>query len=135
GAAAGAGEEVPFAMARGQGALQAPPPPGREAAPTAIPAAEIPAPSADASSVPEGYCPKCIAVRPAQASACAHCGLVFANFKPEELEPSPPIAEQFQRLSSNWENIDEHDRLLPAALIQGELATVGRLYRIRLARA
>ena len=132
---AAAAEEDPIAIAPVQGAPSATSTLSREAAPTAIPAAEIPAQSADASSVPEGYCPKCIAVHPAQASACAQCGLVFANFKPEELEPSPPIADQFQRLSSNWENIDEHDRLLQAALIQGELATVGRLYRIRLARA
>ena len=133
---AAAAEQDPIAIGLVQGAPSAPASTlSREAAPTAISPAEIPAPSADASSVPEGYCPKCIAVRPAEASACAQCGLVFANFKPEELEPSPPIAEQFQRLISNWENIEEHDRLLQAALIQGELATVGRLYRIRLARA
>src|SRR5215469_3111250 len=110
---AAAAEQDPIAIGLAQGAPSAPASTlSCEAAPTAISPTEIPAPSADASSVPEGYCPKCIAVRPAQASACAQCGLVFANFKPEELEPSPPIAEQFQRLVSNWENIEEHDRLL-----------------------
>ncbi len=89
----------------------------------------------DAWSVPEGHCPKCIAVRPPQAISCAQCGLLFENFKPEELEPPPGIADQFQRLLSTWEDIEAHDRLVQAALIQGELATVGRLYRIRLARA
>jgi hypothetical protein len=83
--------------------------------------------------VPEGHCPKCIAVRPASASSCAQCGLVFANFKREEVEPSASIAEQFQQLLSQWEDGGGHDRVLQTALIRGELASVGRLYRIRLA--
>jgi hypothetical protein len=129
-------EENPIAMGVDQGAPPNPAPGlSGKAASTPISSAAVPTPRADASSVPEGYCPKCIAVRPAQASSCAQCGLVFENFKPGELEPSPVIAEQFQRLLSNWENIEEHDRLLQGALIQGELATIGRLYRIRLARA
>ena len=86
-------------------------------------------------SVPEGHCPKCVAVRPPQASSCAHCGLVFSNYQPEELKPSPPLAEQFHRLLSNWDDVEEHDRVIQAALTQGELAVLGRLYRIRLARS
>ena len=133
---ASAPEEQPIAMRAVQSVPSAPGPAlSGKVALAATPPAEVPAPGADVSSVPEGHCPKCIAVRPPQASSCAQCGLVFENFKPEELEPSPVIAEQFQRLLSNWENIEEHDRLLHAALIQGELATVGRLYRIRLAHA
>ena len=86
-------------------------------------------------SVPEGHCPKCVAVRPPQASSCAHCGLVFSNYKPEELEPSAALAEHFRRLLSNWDDVEEHDRVIQAALTQGELAVLGRLYRIRLARS
>ncbi len=86
-------------------------------------------------SVPEGHCPKCVAIRPPQASSCAHCGLVFSNYQPEELEPSAPLAEHFRRLLSNWDDVEEHDRVIQAALTQGELAVLGRLYRIRLARS
>lgn len=85
--------------------------------------------------VPEGHCPKCAGIRPPQAASCAHCGLVFENFKPEELEPSPALAEHFRRLLSNWEDVEEHDRVMQAALLQGELPLLGRLYRIRLTRA
>ncbi len=129
-------DEDPIAMPGAQVARSIPAPALRgKVALAAIPTTELPAPSADPFSVPDGYCPKCIAVRPVQSTSCAQCGLVFANFKPEELAPSPAIAEQFQHLLSNWGVIEEHDRLVHAALIQGELATVGRLYRIRLAHA
>jgi hypothetical protein len=130
--------------AEGTAAIAASPLPGVAAAPApalgrpadalSIPPAE-PAANAEPWSVPDGHCPKCVAPRPAQASSCAQCGLAFANFNLEALEPSPALAEQFQHLLSNWEDIDKHDRLIQAALVQGELATVGRLYRIRLARA
>jgi hypothetical protein len=108
---------------------------GLKAVPSPPPAGEPVVVNGDAWSVPEGYCPKCIAVRPPEATTCSQCGLLFANFQPEELAPPPGIADQFQRLLTTWEDIEAHDRLLQAALIQGELAAVGRLYRIRLARA
>ena len=85
--------------------------------------------------VPEGHCPKCVAVRPTQASSCAYCGLVFSNYKPEELKPSTALAEHFRRLLSKWDDVEEHDRVIQAALTQGELAVLGRLYRIRLTRS
>ncbi len=86
-------------------------------------------------SVPEGHCPKCVAIRPPQASSCAACGLVFLNYKPEELEPSPALAEHFRQLLSHWDDVEEHDRVIQAALVQGDLAMLGRLYRIRLTRS
>lgn len=85
-------------------------------------------------TVPAGFCPKCIGVRPVGALACAHCGLLFANFRPEELQPPALIADRWNAVLSRWDELSEHDRLLQAALVHGELATVGRLYRIRLAR-
>jgi hypothetical protein len=106
---------------------------GRKPAMVSISSALAEVARADPFAVPEGHCPKCIAVRPALASACAQCGLVFANFKREEVEPSASIAEQFQHLLSQWEDVGGHDRVLQAALSRGELASVGRLYRIRLA--
>ena len=85
--------------------------------------------------VPEGHCPKCVAVRPPQASSCAHCGLVFSNYQPDELQPSPALAEDFRGLLSKWDDVEQHDRVIQAALAQGGLAVLGRLYRIRLARS
>ena len=106
---------------------------GRKPAVVSISSALAEAARADPFEVPEGHCPKCIALRPAPASSCAQCGLVFANFKREEVEPSASIADQFQQLLSQWEDVGGHDRVLQTALIRGELASVGRLYRIRLA--
>jgi hypothetical protein len=60
---------------------------------------------------------------------------VFSNYKPEELVPSPTLAEDFRRLLSSWDDVEGHDRVIQAALAQGELAVLGRLYRIRLARS
>jgi len=109
--------------------------PLRQAALAPIPTQTDGDPGEEILSVPEGHCPKCVAVRPPQASSCAHCGLVFANYQPEELRPSPALAEQFRGLLSNWDDVEEHDRVIRAALTQGELAVLGRLYRIRLARS
>ena len=106
---------------------------GRKPAVVSISSALAEAAKANPFEVPEGHCPKCIAVRPALASSCAQCGLVFANFKREEVEPSASIADQFQQLLSQWEDVGGHDTMLQTALIGGELASVGRLYRIRLA--
>jgi hypothetical protein len=89
----------------------------------------------DVWAIPEGHCPKCVAPRPADATSCAQCGLHFASFKPDELRPAPALEEPMQRLLSSWEDVAAHDRMIQAALVQGELATVGRMYRIRLARA
>ena len=89
----------------------------------------------DAFSAPVGFCPKCVAVKAPSTSICAQCGLVFENFRPEEFQPSASIAELWRGVLARWDEIPEHDRLLQAATIQGELATVGRLYRIRLARS
>src|SRR6202022_1296924 len=86
-------------------------------------------------SVPEGHCPKCIAVRPGGATSCAQCGLVFAAFQPEAREPSPAIAELWKAVLSRWSDLERHDRLLQGALAHGELAMLGRLYRIRLAHS
>jgi ribosomal protein L40E len=120
----------------GAAAVRASPPAQRgKAALALIPTAPPPAADADMWSVPEGHCPKCVALRPPQATSCAQCGLVFSNFRPEEVEPSAAMAEHFRRLIGSWEDVEEHDRVIQAALVQGELAALGRLYRIQLARA
>lgn len=82
---------------------------------------------------PQGYCPKCIAIRKAGAQACPQCGLVFVRFKPEEHRPSAPVTAAWKLVLSRWEDKEAHDRLMALALEREELADVGRLYRIRLA--
>lgn len=82
---------------------------------------------------PQGYCPKCIAIRRAGALSCPQCGLVFARFKPEEHRPSAPLSAAWKLVLSRWEDKEAHDRLMSLALERDELPDVGRLYRIRLA--
>jgi len=118
--------------------LKASPALGLKVVPREPDQAELPEASLDEGdpfSAPVGFCPKCVAVRTPSAATCAQCGLVFANFRPEELQPSPGLAELWRGVLPRWDDVSEHDRLLQAAAIQGELATVGRLYRIRLARS
>lgn len=97
-------------------------------------AAEL-ARSADPFAVPEGFCPKCIAVRRPGVEACGACGLVYGNFVPEEHRPSEPLRDAWLRVLGRWDDWDAHDGLLALAVGRGELAQAGRLYRIRLAQA
>jgi len=96
-------------------------------------AAEL-ARSGDAFSVPQGFCPKCIGVRRESASTCPHCGLEFVNFRPEEHQPSPALEEDWLEVLQRWDDPAVHDRMLSKASARGELVSVGRLYRIRLAQ-
>lgn len=91
--------------------------------------------SEDPFAVPEGFCPKCIAARKEGAEACASCGLVYANFNPEEQRPSEPLRAAWLAVLERWDDRDAHDRLVSLAVGRGELAMAGRLYRIRLAQA
>ncbi|MGE6760072.1 hypothetical protein ACQKGO_18810 [Corallococcus interemptor] len=96
------------------------------------------APSAldgDPFQSPPGHCPKCVAPMREDATSCAACGLVFANFIPDEHQPSGVLAREWHALLEAWHDWDAHDRLLSQAMGRGELAMVGRLYRMRLARA
>ena len=96
------------------------------------------APSAldgDPFQSPPGHCPKCVAPMREDATSCAACGLVFANFIPEEHQPSGVLAQEWRALLETWHDWDAHDQLLSQAMGRGELAMVGRLYRMRLARA
>ncbi|AKQ63221.1 hypothetical protein A176_000133 [Myxococcus hansupus] len=84
---------------------------------------------------PEGVCPKCVAPRREEALACPQCGLVYVNHVPEAQAPSDVLVDAWRTLAARWEDWDAHDRLMTLAAGRGELAMVGRLYRIRLARA
>jgi hypothetical protein len=91
--------------------------------------------SEDPFAVPAGFCPKCISVRKEGVESCASCGLVYAIFDPNEQRVSEPLRAAWLSVLERWDDRDAHDRLLSLAVGQGELAAVGRLYRIRLAQA
>jgi rubredoxin len=84
---------------------------------------------------PPGFCPKCVAARREGAMACAQCGLVYDNYRADEQRPSQAVAEAWRELAARWEDPTAHERMVTLALSHGDLAAVGRLYRIRLARA
>jgi hypothetical protein len=82
---------------------------------------------------PDGFCPKCISPRSAISKSCKSCGLVYANFRPEEHLPSAEMTQAWERVTARWDDVAAHDAFLAAALGRGELAQAARLYRIRLA--
>ncbi|NMO16771.1 hypothetical protein HPC49_06155 [Pyxidicoccus fallax] len=84
--------------------------------------------------VPAGFCPKCVSQRREGLESCSQCGLVYVNFIADEHRPSGTLATAWRSLAEHWEDEAAHDRLLTLAMSRGELATVGRLYRLRLAR-
>ena len=91
------------------------------------------APPEDPFLPPPGHCPKCIGVRPENALMCPFCGLDYALFQPEAFEPSEELAQAWRGVWESWEDPAVHDRVLALASQKGELAVLGRLYRIRLA--
>lgn len=83
---------------------------------------------------PEGHCPKCVSARRPTAVSCSQCGLVYANFVAEEHTPSVELRAAWRELVARWEEWAEHERFLSLSMGRGELASAGRLYRVRLAR-
>jgi hypothetical protein len=83
---------------------------------------------------PPGYCPKCIGPRKDGVVVCPFCGLEYARFRPDEFRPSPVLASTWLGVQELWESKGAHDKILALASEKGELAGLGRLYRIRLAR-
>jgi hypothetical protein len=92
-------------------------------------------PTWDLFGVPAGFCPKCIATRPANAQACPQCGLSFDSVEEGDYRPPPNVATLWSELAPDWEESEAHDHFLKAAFALGELAAAGRLYRLRLAQA
>lgn len=131
----------------GTGGASAPPPdaapplpPARPSSPSlrVVRGADTPPPSLSDMELfepPPGCCPKCVAPRREGSEACAQCGLVFANYLEDEHRPSDVLAGAWRELAAHWEDAGAHERLLTLAMGRGELAMVGRLYRLRLARA
>ncbi|HSP19379.1 MAG TPA: hypothetical protein VLQ79_07695, partial [Myxococcaceae bacterium] len=48
--------------------------------------------------IPPGHCPKCITPRSREALICPACGLVFANFRAEEHQPSAALESAWRGL-------------------------------------
>ncbi len=90
--------------------------------------------SEDPFMPPPGFCPKCIGVRKEGAVVCPFCGLDYARFRPEESRPSGAVASTWLGVVELWESKGAHDKVLALSSERGELAALGRLYRIRLAR-
>ena len=83
---------------------------------------------------PAGFCPKCIGVRKEGAVVCPFCGLDYARFKADESRPGGAVASTWLGVLELWDSRGAHDKVLALASERGELAALGRLYRIRLAR-
>ncbi len=83
--------------------------------------------------IPPGHCPKCITPRTREALICNACGLVFANFRAEEHQPSAALEAAWRGLEERWPKAEEHEKFLQMAFNMDELAKAGRLYRIKLA--
>ncbi len=83
--------------------------------------------------VPDGLCPKCLTPRLASAQECHACGLSFERGAPEGLEPAGWLSDAWVELLAHWDDEARHESLRNLAVERGELAPVGRLYRLRLA--
>lgn len=101
--------------------------------PVVVPPLQPGVPRGSTIQIPPGYCPKCITPRTPQALICNACGLVFANFRAEEHQPSAALESAWRGLEDCWNRQDEHEKFLQMAFNMDELAKAGRLYRIRLA--
>jgi hypothetical protein len=100
---------------------------------TPLAVSEDSAAAGDVFAVPADRCPKCIALRPASATACPSCGLSFDGASAEAYAPSAELAAQWRELLGRWSEQQAHEKLVSAASLQGDLAPLGRLYRLRLA--
>ncbi len=84
-----------------------------------------------AFEVPAGLCPKCISPRKSESAACPSCGLVFAQFNPESIEPPEWLKVEWLELLRDWGNEAKHEQTRRAASQRGGLPELGRLYRLR----
>ena len=111
------------------------PPPRKGPTPTGSTPTVVPpaGPRGSTVQIPPGHCPKCIAPRTREATLCPACGLVFANFRAEEHQPSAALEAAWYGLAERWARPEEHEKFLQYAFNLAELARAGRLYRIKLA--
>ena len=106
-------------------------PPAPTPAPVAASSGAAGSAEIDPFMPPPGYCPKCIGVRKDGAVVCPYCGLEYARYRGEDFEPSPALYSTWQGVHQLWSSKSAHDKVLALASERGELALLGRLYRIR----
>ncbi|MGZ3458987.1 MAG: hypothetical protein ACXU86_10845 [Archangium sp.] len=131
-----------LADVQSRAAESAPAPAASELAPSSGPPLRVvkdPAPAVSVASEdpfmpPPGFCPKCVGARKEGAVVCPFCGLEYARFRLDELRPSPVLSSTWLGVLEQWESKGAHDKVLALASEKGELAALGRLYRIRQAR-
>jgi predicted Zn finger-like uncharacterized protein len=84
-------------------------------------------------AVPDGVCPRCLAKRAEHAAACSACGLSFSGTARLSFEPPESLKGPWVELLEHWGDDGRHEALRRLAIVQGHLAELGRLYRLRLA--
>ncbi len=99
---------------------------------TAIESARAQAASAP-FAVPDGVCPRCLSKRAAQATACSACGVSFTSATGLSVDPPEALKAPWVELLEHWGDERRHDALRRRAIVEGHLAELGRLYRLRLA--
>lgn len=88
---------------------------------------------ATAFDVPAGLCVKCLTPVVAGKTECPSCGNPYGTL-PELPEVPEWLRTAWVELLSQWDDTARHDKLRKQAVEQQELASIGRLYRLRLAR-
>lgn len=106
--------------------------PAAPAAPLAAVAPPPPTVDERVFDVPPGHCPKCISRRSPKDEACPTCGMVFANAL-DTFSPGEWLRAEWLKLLAQWADEPAHQALQLEALRGGQLAELGRLYRLRLA--
>ena len=81
-------------------------------------------------AIPQDVCPKCIALR-APSPSCPHCGILFESFDEATVLPPKWLREEWVEVLRDWGNELKHGQLRRKAQQTDDLATVGRLYRLR----
>ncbi len=81
---------------------------------------------------PAGRCPKCIAPRQTSATTCTQCGLTFTAFDASQVDAPDWLKDAWVGLLADWSNEPLHAELRHRALADEALASLGRLYRLRL---
>ncbi len=84
-----------------------------------------------AFEVPEGHCPKCLQTISA-SPICGRCGATRDRVDMEALAPPQWLAKSWRDLLQEWGDGAAHKRILSSAGSEGALASLGRLYRLRL---
>src|SRR5262249_19006099 len=86
-----------------------------------------------AFDVPAGLCVKCLTPVMAGKPECPSCGNPYDK-QPELPEIPEWLRPAWLELHAKWDDTERHDKLRKQAVERQELAAIGRLYRLRLAR-